>query len=101
MRASSTAARLLSKERRLTDVILRLCHEIGSYDSKRKPLVFFLGPLRGPFFHQGLEWFLFVLFLSVLAFTHVSRSLYLDLIGWWKTTHRLSIFAASRTYIAA
>jgi hypothetical protein len=75
--------------------------EIGSFESKRKPLVFFLGPFRGPFFHQGLEWFLFVLFLSVLAFTHVSRSLYLGLIGCAKTTHRLSVFAASRTYTVA
>jgi hypothetical protein len=74
---------------------------IGSFDSKRKRLVFFLGPFRGPFFHQGLEWFLFVLFFTVLAFTHVSRSLYLDFIGAWKTTHRLSIFAASRTYTTA
>ena len=55
--------------------------EIGSFDSERKPLVLFLGPFRGPFFHQGLEWFLFVLFLTVLAFTHVSRSLYLGFIG--------------------
>lgn len=55
--------------------------EIGSFDSKRKPFGLFLGPFRGPFFHQGLEWFLFVLFLTVLAFTHVSRSLHLDLIG--------------------
>ena len=57
--------------------------EIGSFDSRRKPFVLFLGPFRGPFFHQRLEWFLFVLFLTVLAFTHVSRSLYLGLIGWW------------------
>jgi hypothetical protein len=55
--------------------------EIGSFDSKRKPFVLFLGPFRGPFFHQSLEWFLFVLFLTVLAFTHVSRSLYLGFIG--------------------
>lgn len=55
--------------------------EIGSFDKKRKPFVLFLGPFRGPFFHQGLEWFLFVLFLTVLAFTHVSRSLHLSLIG--------------------
>jgi hypothetical protein len=55
--------------------------EIGSFDSKGKPPVLFLGPFRGPFFHQGLEWFLFVLFLTVLAFTHVSRSLYLGFIG--------------------
>jgi hypothetical protein len=75
--------------------------EIGSFDSKRKSFALFLGSFRGPFFHQGLEWFLFVLFLTVLAFTHVSRSLYLGLIGWWKTTHRLSVFAASRTYAAS
>ena len=50
--------------------------EIGSFDSKRKPFGLFLGPFRGPFFHQGLEWFLFVLFLTVLAFTHISHSLY-------------------------
>jgi hypothetical protein len=56
--------------------------EIGSFDSKGKPFGLFLGPFRGPFFHQGLEWFLFVLFLSVLTFTHVSRSLYLGLIGY-------------------
>ncbi len=49
--------------------------EIGSFDSKRKYFVFLLGPFGGPFFHEGLEWFLFVLFLTVLAFTHVSRSL--------------------------
>jgi hypothetical protein len=55
--------------------------EIGSFDSKRKPLVLFLGPFLGSFFHQSLEWFLFVLFLTVLAFTHVSRSLYLGWIG--------------------
>jgi hypothetical protein len=55
--------------------------EIGSFDSKRKPFVLFLGPFRGSFFHQCLEWFLFVLFLSVHAFTHVSRSLHLGLIG--------------------
>ena len=55
--------------------------EIGSFDKKRKPFVLFLGPFRGPFFHQGLEWFLFVLFFTVLAFTHVSLSLHLSLIG--------------------
>ena len=55
--------------------------EIGSFDSKRKSFGLFLGPFRGPFFHQGLEWFLFVLFLAVLAFTHVSLSLYLGWIG--------------------
>ena len=66
----------------LGNVILRLSHrEIGSFDSERKPFVLFLGPFRGPFFHQGLEWFLSILFLTVLAFTHVSRSLYLGLIG--------------------
>jgi hypothetical protein len=54
--------------------------EIGSFDSQRKSFALFLGPFRGPFFHQGLEWFLFVLFLTVLAFAHVSRSLYLGLI---------------------
>jgi hypothetical protein len=76
--------------------------EIGSFDSKRKPFGLFLGPFRGPFFHQGLEWFLFVLFLTVLAFTHVSRSLHLDLIGCArKTTHCLSIFVASSAYTAA
>ena len=54
----------------------------GSFDdNRRKPFVLFLGPFRGPFFHQGLKWFLFVLFFTVLAFTHVSRSLYLGLIG--------------------
>mgnify|MGYP003693912787 CR=1 FL=1 len=37
--------------------------EIGSFDSKRKPFVLFLGPFRGPFFHQGLEWFLLFCFL--------------------------------------
>ena len=61
--------------------------EIGSFDSERKPLVLFLGPFRGPFFHQGLEWFLFVLFFTVLAFTHISHSLYLRLMAAWKTTH--------------
>ena len=55
--------------------------EIGSFDSERKPFVLFLGPFRGPFFHQGLQWFLFVLFLTVLAFAHVSRSLHLGLTG--------------------
>jgi hypothetical protein len=55
--------------------------EIGSFDSKRKPFGLFLGPFRGPFFHQGLEWFLFVLFLTVFAFTHISRSLHPGLIG--------------------
>jgi hypothetical protein len=55
--------------------------EIGSFNRKRKSFVLFLGPFRGPFFHQGLEWFLFVLFLAVFAFAHVSRSLYLGLIG--------------------
>jgi hypothetical protein len=54
----------------------------GSFDdNRRKPFVLFLGPFRGPFFHQGLKWFLFVLFFTVLAFTHVSCSLYLGLIG--------------------
>ncbi len=76
--------------------------EIGSFDSERKPLVLFLGPFRGPFFHQGLEWFLFVLFLTVLAFTHVSRSLYL---GFYRPRGKqriaLSIFVASRTYTTA
>ena len=43
----------------------------------------------------------FVLFLTVLAFTHISRSLYLGLIGCAKTTHRLSVFAASSTYTAS
>jgi hypothetical protein len=81
MPASSTAGRLLSKERRITDSILLSLIEIGSFDSKRKPLVLFLGSFLGSFFHQSLEWFLFVLFLTVLAFTHVSRSLYLSLIG--------------------
>jgi hypothetical protein len=75
--------------------------EIGSFDSKRKPFGLFLGPFRGPFFHQGLEWFLFVLFLTVLAFTHISRSLYWGLIGCPKTMHRLSVFAASSTYTAS
>jgi hypothetical protein len=55
--------------------------EIGSFDSKRKPLVLFLGSFLGSFFHQSLEWFLFVLFLTVLAFTHVSRSLRLGLLS--------------------
>jgi hypothetical protein len=55
--------------------------EIGSFDSKRKPLVLFLGSFLGSFFHQSLEWFLFVLFLAVLAFTHVSRSLRLGLLS--------------------
>ena len=55
--------------------------ETRSFDSKREPFVLFLGPFRGPFFHQGLERFLFVLFLRILGFTHVSRSLYLGLIG--------------------
>jgi hypothetical protein len=55
--------------------------EIGSFDSERKTFVLFLRLFRGPFFHKGFEWFLFVLFLSVLAFTHISRSLYLSLIG--------------------
>lgn len=58
-----------------------LVTEIGSFDKKRKAFVLFLGPFRGPFFHQGLEWFLLVLFLTVLAFTHVSCSLHLGLIG--------------------
>lgn len=49
--------------------------EIASFDNKRKNFVLSFGPFHGPFFHQGLEWFLFVLFLTVLAFTHVSRSL--------------------------
>jgi len=62
--------------------------EIGSFDSKRKPFVLFLGPFRSPFFHQGLEWFLFVLFLTVFAFTHVSRSLHLGLIGWAENNAR-------------
>ena len=61
--------------------------EIGSFDSKRKPLVLFLGPFRGPFFHQGLEWFLFVLFFTVLAFTHINHSLYLRLIGCGNNAH--------------
>jgi hypothetical protein len=58
--------------------------EIGSFDSQRKSFALFLGPFRGPFFHQGFEWFLFVLFLTVLAFTHVNRSLRLGLIGCGK-----------------
>ncbi len=55
--------------------------DIGSFNSERKSFGLFLGPFRGPFFHQGLEWFLFVLFFTVLAFTHISHSLYLRLIG--------------------
>jgi hypothetical protein len=54
--------------------------EIESFDKKRKPFVLFLGPFRGPFFHQRPKGFLFILFLSVLTFTHVSRSLYLGFI---------------------
>jgi hypothetical protein len=60
--------------------------EIGSFNSERKSFGLFLGPFRGPFFHQGLEWFLFVLFFTVLAFTHISHSLYLRLIGCVETT---------------
>ena len=45
------------------------------------PLFSFLALLSALFSHQGFEWFLFVLFLTVLAFTHVTRSLYLGLIG--------------------
>jgi hypothetical protein len=61
--------------------------EIGSSDSERKRFGLFLGPFRGPFFHQGLEWFLFVLFFTVLAFTHISHSLYLRLIRCGNNAH--------------
>ena len=44
------------------------------FDRQRKPFGFFLGSLGGPFFHQTFEWFLFILFFTVLAFTHVNRS---------------------------
>ena len=50
----------------------------GLFSRKRKPLVFFLGPFRGPFLHQALQWFLFILFSTVVAFTHVKRSFWYD-----------------------
>ncbi len=55
--------------------------ETESFNSKRDPCVLFLGPFRCPFLHQGLQWFLFVLFLTIFALTQVSRSLCLSLIG--------------------
>jgi hypothetical protein len=63
------------------NVTLRRSLETESFRNKRKRFVLLLGPFRGPFFHQGLEWFLFGLLLTILAFTHVSCSLCLDLIG--------------------
>ena len=50
--------------------IPRLVEEIGSFDNERKRLVLFLGPFRGSFFHQGLQWLLLVLFLTVFTFAH-------------------------------
>ena len=47
--------------------------KMGSFDRKRKAFVLLLGFFRGPFFHQRPKGFLFVLFLSVLTFTHVRR----------------------------
>jgi len=43
-----------------------------SFDNEGKGLVLFLSPFRGSFFHEGLQWFLLVLFLTVLAFAHDS-----------------------------
>ena len=63
------------------NVILRRSLAIESFRNKRKRFVLLLGPFRGPFFHQGLEWFLFGLLLTILAFTHINRSFCLDLIG--------------------
>ena len=61
---------------------------IGSFNRKRKPLVFFFGPFRSPFFHQGLKWFLFILFSTVVTFTHVNRSLCWGLIGCTRIAYR-------------
>lgn len=49
--------------------------ETGSFNSKRDLFVPFLGPFIGPFLHQRLDRFLFILFLTIHAFTHVSCSL--------------------------
>ena len=55
--------------------IPRLVEEIGSFDNERKRLVLFLGPFRGSFFHQGLQWFFLFLFPAVFAFAHNCYSL--------------------------
>ena len=50
-------------------------------DDQRKGFVLFLSPFRGSFFHQGLQWFLLLLFLTVLAFAHDRYSLMPSLAG--------------------
>lgn len=55
-----------------------LLAEIELFNRKRNAFVFFLGPFRGPFLHQSLEWFLFVMFSTVGPLTHVKRSFCFD-----------------------
>jgi hypothetical protein len=43
-----------------------------SFNAEGEYFALFFSPFGSPFFHQRLERLLFVLFLAVLAFTHVS-----------------------------
>ena len=43
-----------------------------SFNCYRNPSVVFLGPFFCPFLHQGLHRLLFVLFLTIIAFTHLA-----------------------------
>ena len=72
MRGLVFCGKTLIEGGRTIDLILQVSRGERSFDNERKGLVLFLSPFRGSFFHEGLQWFLLVLFLTVLAFAHDS-----------------------------
>jgi hypothetical protein len=59
---------------KIADAILQLGSRVESFHLERKAFGLFLGPFIRALFHQGLERFLFALFLRVHPFTHMRRS---------------------------